>query len=126
MPIFALANTNIRFEDKMIDGLYSPLGLGILLGLFVGKPIGVFTFSWLSVKLGLASLPSRANWKHIIGLGFLAGIGFTMSIFVTMLSLDKPEFQIEAKFSILVASVLSGITGYIFLNLLHSKKIKKI
>ncbi len=125
MPIFALANTNIRFEHKMIDGLYSPLGLGILLGLFAGKPIGVVIFSWLSVKLGLASLPSRANWKHIIGLGFLAGIGFTMSIFVTMLSLDKPEFQIEAKFSILAASVLSGITGYIFLSLLNNKSYRK-
>lgn len=124
MPIFALANTNIRFEDKMIDGLYSPLGLGILLGLFAGKPIGVFLFSWLSVKLGLGSLPSGASSKHIIGLGFLAGIGFTMSIFVTMLSLDKPEFQIEAKFSILVASVLSGITGYIFLSLLNNKNKK--
>lgn len=125
MPIFALANTNIRFEHKMMDGLYSPLGLGILLGLFAGKPIGVVIFSWLSVKLGLASLPSRANWKHIIGLGFLAGIGFTMSIFVTMLSLDKPEFQIEAKFSILAASVLSGITGYIFLSLLNNKSYRK-
>ncbi|MDP2414584.1 Na+/H+ antiporter NhaA [Daejeonella sp.] len=124
MPIFALANTNIRFEDKMIDGLYSPLGLGILLGLFVGKPVGIFIFSWLSVKSGLGSLPSGANWKHIIGLGFLAGIGFTMSIFITMLSLDNHEFQIEAKFSILVASVLSGIIGYIFLNVLHKKKIK--
>ena len=125
MPIFALANTNIRFDHKMMDGLYSPLGLGILLGLFAGKPIGVVIFSWLSVKLGLASLPSRANWKHIIGLGFLAGIGFTMSIFVTMLSLDKPEFQIEAKFSILAASVLSGITGYIFLSLLNNKSYRK-
>lgn len=125
MPIFALANTNIRFEDKMIDGLFSPLGLGILIGLFAGKPIGVFLFSWLSVKLGLGSLPSGANWKHITGLGFLAGIGFTMSIFVTMLSLDKSEFQIEAKFSILVASVLSGITGYIFLSLLNEKSKRK-
>ena len=125
MPIFALANTNIRIEDRMIDGLYSPLGMGILLGLFAGKPIGVFILSWLSVKLGLGSLPSGAHWKHIIGLGFLAGIGFTMSIFVTMLSLDKPEFQIEAKFSILVASVLSGITGYIFLSLLNKKRKTK-
>jgi NhaA family Na+:H+ antiporter len=121
MPIFALANTNIRFDNKMIEGLYSPLGLGILLGLFAGKPIGVFLFSWLYVKLGLGSLPSGASWKHILGIGFLAGIGFTMSIFVTMLSFDEAEFQIEAKFSILVASVLSGITGYFFLSLLNKK-----
>jgi NhaA family Na+:H+ antiporter len=121
MPIFALANTNIRFENKMIEGLYSPLGLGILLGLFAGKPIGVFLFSWLYVKLGLGSLPSGAYWKHILGIGFLAGIGFTMSIFVTMLSFDEAEFQIEAKFSILAASVLSGITGYFFLSLLNKK-----
>lgn len=125
MPIFALANTNIIFQDKMIDGLNSPLGLGIILGLFAGKPIGVFLFSWLSVKLGFGSLPSGSSWKHIIGLGFLAGIGFTMSIFVTMLSLSSLEFQIEAKFSVLVASVLSGITGYIFLSSIHKKKMKK-
>lgn len=122
MPIFALANTNIKFEQGMVDGLYSPLGAGIILGLFLGKPIGVVFFSWLSVKLGFGTLPSGANWKHIIGLGMLAGIGFTMSIFVSMLSFSNPEFKTEAKFAILIASVSAGIAGYLFLNFLNRKR----
>jgi Na+:H+ antiporter, NhaA family len=126
MPIFALANTNIRFQSEMLDGLTSPLGLGIILGLLIGKPIGVTLFSWLSVKLGFSSLPSKAGWRHIIGLGLLAGIGFTMSIFIALLSFSSSaEFQIEAKFSILVASVCAGVSGYIFLSILDKKKKKK-
>lgn len=124
MPLFALANTNIRFENKMIDGLYSPLGLGIICGLALGKPIGVTLFSWLAVKSGLASLPSKANWKHIFGLGLLAGIGFTMSIFIALLSFSNPDYQTEAKFSILAASVIAGIAGYLFLSMLNKKKIR--
>ncbi len=121
MPIFALANTNIRFESTMIDGLYSPLGLGIILGLVIGKPIGVTLFSYLSVKLGLSSLPSKAGWRHIMGVGLLAGIGFTMSIFIALLSFYSPEFEVEAKFSILVASVFAGVCGFVFLSFLDKK-----
>ncbi len=121
MPIFALANTNIRFENKMIDRLYSPLSLGIILGLFLGKPIGITLFSWLSVKLGFCKLPSQTNWKHIIGLGMLAGIGFTMSVFIALLSLSNSELHIEAKFAIIAGSLFSGISGYIFLSLLNKQ-----
>jgi len=124
MPIFAIANTNIKFEESMIAGLSSPLALGIICGLFLGKPLGVSLFAWMSVKLGFASLPSGANWKHIIGLGLLAGIGFTMSIFISMLSFDNPVFKTEAKFSILLASVVSGISGYFFLSMSGKKKLK--
>jgi len=122
MPIFALANTNIRFENNMIDGLSSPLGLGIICGLALGKPIGVSLFSWLSVKLGMAKLPSKANWKHIFGLGLLAGIGFTMSVFIALLSFSTIEYQIQAKFAIIVSSILAGIFGYVFLSSLNHKK----
>ena len=122
MPIFALANTNIRFENKMIDGLSSPLGLGIICGLALGKPIGVSLFSWLSVKSGMAKLPNKVNWKHIFGLGLLAGIGFTMSVFIALLSFSTTEYQIQAKFAILVSSVLAGISGYVFLSSLNHKK----
>ena len=125
MPIFALANTNIRFESRMIDGLTSPLGLGIIAGLLVGKPVGITLFSWLSVKLKLSKLPSKAGWRHIIGLGLLAGIGFTMSIFIGLLSFSSPEFQAEAKFSILVASLCAGVSGYLFLSFLDQKKKQK-
>ncbi|MEJ7778674.1 MAG: Na+/H+ antiporter NhaA [Daejeonella sp.] len=121
MPIFALANTNIRFENKMLDGLYSPLGLGIIFGLVVAKPLGITLFSWLSVKLRLAALPSKSGWKHIFGLGLLAGIGFTMSIFIALLSFENKEFQLEAKFSILIASIIAGVAGYSFLSVLNKK-----
>jgi len=122
MPLFALANTNIRFESQMLEGLYSPLGLGIIGGLVIGKTIGVTLFSWLSVKLKFSSLPTGSGWKHVIGLGMLAGIGFTMSIFISLLSFTDVLHQVEAKFSILCASVLSGIIGYVYLNLLSKKQ----
>lgn len=126
MPIFALANTNIRFEPAMIAGLYSPLGLGIILGLVLGKPLGITLFSWLSVRAGLSSLPAKATWMHIIGIGIISGIGFTMSIFIGLLSFSDPLFQIEAKFSILVASLIAGIAGFIILNFLGKKAKKQI
>lgn len=121
MPIFALANTNITFESGMINGLTSPLGLGIIFGLFAGKTIGVGLFSFLAVRLKLAKLPSAANWKHIIGVGMLAGIGFTMSIFISMLSFSNPQHIIIAKFSILCVSVFSGLVGFMFLKSLKNQ-----
>jgi len=121
MPLFALANTNITFQKEMLTGLVSPLGAGIILGLFAGKTIGVTAFSWLAVKCKFGELPSGSGWQHIIGLGMLAGIGFTMSIFISMLSFSD-EMQItEAKFAVLCASVISGISGFMFLR---STKIK--
>ena len=121
MPLFALANTNIRFEVEMLNGIISPLGLGVIVGLVLGKPVGVLLFSWISVKLGWGSLPSKSNWKHILGLGMLAGIGFTMSIFVSILSFKDPGYQTEAKFCILIASLTAGFAGYQFLNALGKK-----
>jgi len=121
MPIFALANTNITFEKGMLEGLTSPLGLGILLGLFAGKTIGVSLFSFLAVKLKLAKLPTSANWKHVIGVGMLAGIGFTMSIFISMLSFNNPQYIVTAKFAILCTSVFSGVVGFLFLKSLKAQ-----
>ncbi len=123
IPLFALANTNIRFESAMVEGLYTSMGLGIILGLFIGKPVGILLMTWISVKLKLCVLPNAARWGHILGVGFLAGIGFTMSIFIALLSFDEPLLQAEAKFSILVGSVISGLTGYFLLNTLRRKKI---
>lgn len=120
MPIFALANTNITFQKEMLGGLVSPLGLGIVTGLFAGKTIGVTLFSWLAVRFKLGSLPSGSGWKHIIGLGMLAGIGFTMSIFISLLSFSNEMDITEAKFAVLCASVISGLIGFMFL-----KSIKK-
>ncbi|MGV3587089.1 MAG: Na+/H+ antiporter NhaA [Adhaeribacter sp.] len=123
MPLFALANTNIRFEAGMIDGLTSNLGLGIILGLFIGKPLGITLISWLSVKLRISSLPSGVRWSQILGAGILAGIGFTMSIFIALLSFSDPLYQTEAKFSILVASLLAGLVGFVVLKWLGKKTI---
>lgn len=122
MPAFALANTNIRFTAEMAEGLTSSLGLGIILGLVAGKTLGVTAFSWISVRLGLSSLPRKTSWKHIIGLGMLAGIGFTMSIFVSLLSFSDAGHQAEAKFAILSASVLAAALGAGYLSLLNRRQ----
>ena len=127
MPIFALANTNIRFESEMTNGIFGGLSMGIILGLCLGKPIGITLMSYLAVKLKISELPKDTRWAQVVGLGLLAGIGFTMSIFIALLSFDNLEFQTQAKFSILMASLISGILGYTALKFLSSKKkVQKI
>jgi len=123
VPVFALANTNIHFEAEMIAGLFTGMGMGIMLGLLIGKPVGILLISWITVKFKISALPEDANWLHMLGLGLLGGIGFTMSIFISILSFADPLLVQEAKFSILVASVLSGLFGYVLLN--YSSKRKK-
>lgn len=122
IPVFALANTNIRFEDGMVEGLFTGLGMGIVLGLVIGKPVGILLISWLSIKLKISQLPNQAGWIHILGVGLLAGIGFTMSIFISILSFADPMQVQEAKFSILVGSIISGLLGYMVLNFSSKKK----
>ncbi|MDH6253298.1 NhaA family Na+:H+ antiporter [Chryseobacterium sp. H1D6B] len=118
MPIFALTNTNITFNDGMIAGLTSTLGLGIIGGLILGKLVGINLFSFIAIKLKLSSLPQNSSWTQMLGVGFLAGIGFTMSIFIALLSFkDQIEIQDEAKFAILIASFLAAVLGYVILNL---------
>jgi NhaA family Na+:H+ antiporter len=125
MPIFALANTNIQFEAGMLEGLTTVLGIGIIAGLVIGKPVGITIFSWIAVKLGIARMPNNASWLHIIGVGMLGGIGFTMSIFIALLSFAGKDLILsEAKFSILTASIISGIFGYIWLSRLDKKSKK--
>lgn len=125
MPIFALANTNIRFENEMMDGIFSGLSMGIILGLCLGKPIGITLMAYLAVKLKISELPKDTRWTQIMGLGLLAGIGFTMSIFIALLSFSNVEFQTQAKFSILIASLISGTLGYFSLMFLSSKSQNK-
>jgi NhaA family Na+:H+ antiporter len=123
MPIFALANTNIKFKEGMVDGLFTDFGYGIILGLFVGKVVGINLFSWIFIKLKISSLPDQSSWSQMIGAGLLAGIGFTMSIFIALLSFKAfPEIQDEAKFAILVASVISGLAGYSLLKLVDKRR----
>ncbi|UUF17003.1 MULTISPECIES: Na+/H+ antiporter NhaA [Flavobacterium] len=125
MPIFALANTNIAFEPEMLRGLTGNLGLGIILGLFLGKPIGIFVMSWFSVKIRAADLPAETTWIHVLGLGLLGGIGFTMSIFIALLSFSQQAFQNEAKFAILIASILAGVSGFLLLSFYNKKQQQK-
>lgn len=123
MPIFALANTNILFKNGMVDGLFTNFGYGIILGLIAGKVIGISLFSFIAIKSKLSSLPYNSTWLHMLGAGFLAGIGFTMSIFIALLSFKgNPDIQDEAKFAILIASILSGVIGYSLLNFISKKK----
>ncbi|PBI94569.1 Na(+)/H(+) antiporter NhaA [Flavobacterium sp. ACN2] len=122
MPVFALANTNIAFESEMLQGLTGNLGLGIILGLFLGKPIGIFVMSWFSVKIRAADLPAQTTWTHVLGLGLLGGIGFTMSIFIALLSFQEQAYQNEAKFAILTASILAGVSGFVLLSWYNKKK----
>jgi len=124
IPIFAFANTNITIHNEMIEGLTSPLGLGISLGLIFGKPIGIVVTSFICSKLGIGQLPANSNLIHMIGLGLLAGIGFTMSIFISMLSFDNQIFVEEAKLSVLITSLIAGILGYFILKLSNRNNSK--
>lgn len=125
MPLFALVNTNIRFDNEMLGGLFTPLGTGIILGLVIGKPLGITLISRLAVKLGVSSLPEGTGWSHIFGVGLLAGIGFTMSVFISILSFAGRALPLsQAKFSILLASVLAGVLGSIFLTSVRPPKKK--
>lgn len=124
MPIFALSNTNITFHTGMIDGLFTNFGAGIILGLAVGKIVGINLFSWLAIKFGFSELPYKSGWNQMFSVGILAGIGFTMSIFIALLSFKgHPNVQNEAKFAVLVASLIAGFSGYLLLK--YGKKSKR-
>lgn len=117
LPIFALANTAMLIEGSWDQSIGEPFALGIIIGLMVGKPLGITLFSYLSVKAGLCSLPRGVKWKGLLGVGMLGGIGFTMSIFITLLAFKGNLYFInESKLMILLASLASGIVGYIWLN----------
>ena len=111
LPLFALANTCLPIDDEMLAELGDNHSLGIITGLFIGKPLGIVLFSMAGVSLGWSALPSDLNWRNIIGAGFLAGIGFTMSIFISILAFKSPELIDISKISVFVGSLLSGITG---------------
>ena len=116
LPIFALANTAILINSDWHVALSHNYTLGIALGLIIGKPIGIALFSYLAVKLKICSLPEDINWKAIIGVGFLGGIGFTMSIFITLLAFSDSEHIDNSKIMILVSSLVAGIIGLLFLK----------
>jgi NhaA family Na+:H+ antiporter len=117
MPIFALANAGVTigFTD-LASSLSHPVTLGIALGLLIGKPAGIFLFSWIAVRLGVCDLPSGVGWQQVLGIGILAGIGFTMSLFITNLAFHQPALITDAKVGIFAASLLAGVVGYLLLS----------
>jgi NhaA family Na+:H+ antiporter len=116
IPLFALSNTAIILGKDWYNNFSESYSLGIIFGLVIGKPLGIVTFAFLAVKLKLTELPKELNWKKIVGVGFLGGIGFTMSIFVTLLAFEDPKIINNSKFMILIASLISGIIGYVWLK----------
>ncbi|HJS01384.1 MAG TPA: Na+/H+ antiporter NhaA [Flavobacterium sp.] len=116
LPLFALANTAIVLGSDIVETLSLHYSMGIMLGLVVGKPLGIALFSFLAVSIGLCRLPSDLNWKNIICVGFLGGIGFTMSIFVTLLAFNDHHIINNAKFIILLSSLIAGCIGFILLK----------
>lgn len=116
VPVFALANAGVSLDMDMDELFSNNVALGVGLGLIVGKVLGVVGISWLLAKSKLAAFPEGMTFKNLLGLGFLAGIGFTMSLFITSLAFKSEELMVQAKIGIFVASLLSGIIGYILLS----------
>lgn len=118
LPIFALANTGIVIGAESLANLTSNNGIGIMAGLVVGKPVGIALFTFAAILFGICKLPLDLTWRHVVGAGFLGGIGFTMSIFITNLAFTGQAAMIDAsKMSILLASLVAGIFGFVFLAL---------
>lgn len=122
LPIFALANTAIILSGDITQTLMQNYSLGIALGLIVGKPIGIFLLSFMAVKLGICKLPTDLNWKAIGGVSLLGGIGFTMSIFITLLAFDNETIINNAKLVILLSSLVAGILGFVSLKFVLKTK----
>ena len=116
LPIFALANTAIEFPSNVMSSLQSTYATGIALGLLLGKPFGIMLFSYLSVRFKMGVLPEGSNWKTILGAGFLGGIGFTMSIFISLLAFSDHQIINNSKIMILIASLVAGIIGFSYLK----------
>jgi Na+:H+ antiporter, NhaA family len=122
LPLFALANTCIALDNDSLTNLNSQSSVGIISGLIIGKPLGICLFAFAGVALGWSTLPSDLKWKNLIGAGFLGGIGFTMSIFITMLAFDNSAIINNSKLAILIASFIAGVIGFIILRITLSKK----
>ena len=122
MPLFAFSNAGLKIESNFFELLFGTIGIGVMAGLIVGKFVGISLFSRLLVALGIAELPKDTNWKQILGVALMAGIGFTMSLFIAELAYTDPEKAEAAKSAILVASIIAMITGLIFIRLTSKAK----
>lgn len=116
LPLFALANTSIVIGEGIYQELGSLISIGVMAGLFIGKPAGILAFTYAAVKLRVSSLASGIRWKHIFGAGMLGGIGFTMSIFISLLAFENDSVIDHAKVAVLLASLASGVAGLVYLR----------
>jgi NhaA family Na+:H+ antiporter len=116
MPVFALSNAGVELSGQFLSAILHPIGLGIILGLLLGKQIGITLFSWLAVRTGIASLPSGVRWLHVYGASLLGGIGFTMSLFIAVLAFGEGHLLSIAKIGVLIASGLAGAAGWVVLR----------
>jgi len=116
VPVFAFFNAGITISALKLDVLWTPAALGIALGLFFGKQLGVFSAIWLAVRCGMGRLPEGVNWLQVYGVALLAGIGFTMSLFITSLAFDDKAMLTSARLAILVGSILSAVAGLVILS----------
>ncbi|PZQ48723.1 MAG: Na+/H+ antiporter NhaA [Micavibrio aeruginosavorus] len=121
LPLFGFANAGVSFEGMGLDILLHPIPVGIALGLFIGKQVGVFGASWLAIKSGLCNRPDGTGWGQIYGAALLCGIGFTMSLFIGGLAFTGVEEQAEVRLGVLVGSLISAIAGYIVLKMATRK-----
>ena len=121
MPIFAFANAGVDLSNIALADLLGAVPLGITGGLVIGKLVGVFGMTFILVKIGVARLPEGTGWVHILGLSLLAGIGFTMSLFIGGLSFDSPEVMNLVRLGVLTGSVIAAITGYAILYMAAPK-----
>lgn len=123
LPLFAFANTGISFAGLSVDSFFHPVPLGIAGGLFIGNQIGVFGFSWVAIKSGLAQLPDGAGWLQLYGVALLCGIGFTMSLFISSLAFEQggSAIAVDDRLGILIGSMASAVLGYIILRLAASR-----
>ena len=122
VPIFAFFNAGVHLGGFSVADLTHPVVLGVTLGLILGKQIGIFGAMFGMIKLGLVPMPAEANWKFIYGTSIVCGIGFTMSIFVSILAFDPGHAQEMAKGGVLIGSIISAIVGYIFLRIVGAKR----
>ncbi len=116
LPLFALFSAGITIDGKMLAHFPSAVSWGVMAGLVIGKPLGITLASWIAVRSGWSELPEGVNWHHIRSAGMLAGVGFTMSIFVSNLAFQDPSLGDEAKLAVLLASVVAGVAGYLLLH----------
>ncbi len=125
LPIFAFANAGVTIPSESLTFFTSPVTLGVIFGLIFGKFFGVVLFSRAMVYFKICKLPKGVKWPHIYGVGILAGIGFTMSLFITELAFVREEFLVQAKLGILTASLIAGLMGYFYLNYISAKQTRK-